>query len=128
MLPVTCTTEQKVPITASPTTASGQPSTFDGALRVTVQSGDGTVEQNPATPNAFNAVSGNAPGDTVYLVEADVDLGAGVELIQETVTLSVTHAKAANFGLVAGTAIAKDAAAALHLTGAAAESKQKPGS
>lgn len=107
MIAATCTTEQKVPITATPTTAAGHPASFDGALRVTVQSGDGTVEQDPATPNSFNAVSGNAPGTTVFLVEADVDLGAGVQLIQDTVELTVVNALATNFGLTAGAAIPK---------------------
>lgn len=106
-LSLACTNEEKVPVTASPLTASGRPAKFDGALRVTVQSGDGTVEQDPATPNSFNAVSGDAPGETNYLVEADVDLGDGVTLIQDTVSLVVSGAQAANFGLVAGTPVPK---------------------
>lgn len=107
MIAASCTTEQKVPVTANPTTAAGQPASFDGALRVTVQSGDGTIEQDPATPLSFNAVAGSAPGDTTFLVEADVDLGAGVQLIQDTVVLTVTNPLAANFGLQVGAAIPK---------------------
>ena len=102
MLSVACSNEQKVTVTATPVTSSGRPARFDGALKVSVQSGDGTVEQDPATPNSFKAVSGDNPGTTVYLVEADVDLGAGVTNISDTVELTVTGANAAAFGLAAG--------------------------
>jgi hypothetical protein len=104
MLGVACNTDQKVKVTAQPTTSGGHPARFDGALRVTVQSGDGTAAQDPAEPNSFFAVSGDGPGDTVYLVEGDADLGAGTTLIQDTVTLTVEGANAASFGLVAGIA------------------------
>jgi len=102
MLGIACTTEEQITITAAPQTAGGKPAKFDGALRVSVSSGDGTVIQDAATPNSFTAVSGDAPGTTVYLVEADVDLGAGVTLIQETVELEVSGVNAASFGLTAG--------------------------
>jgi hypothetical protein len=106
-LTISCSNEEKVPVTATPTTATGKPARFDGALRVTVQSGDGTVEQDPAKPNDFFAVSGVDPGVTEYLVEGDADLGEGVVLIQDTVTLTATGANAANFGLVAAAAVPK---------------------
>lgn len=106
-LEIACTTEEKVQITATPQTAGGRPAQIDGALRVTVQSGNGTVNQDPADPLSFEAVSGDAPGETVYLVEADADLGAGTELIQDTVTLVVSGAKAANFGLTASAPMPK---------------------
>lgn len=101
-LNVACSNEQKIPVIATPQTAGGRPAQIDGALRVTVQSGDGTVEQDAAKPLEFKAVSGDAPGDTVYLVEADADLGSGVQNISDLVTLTVTSATAANFGLSAG--------------------------
>jgi hypothetical protein len=103
MLAVACSNEQKVPVTATPRTAAGNPAQVDGALTVTVQSGDGTVEQDPLTPLVFKAVSGANPGTTVFLVEADADLGSGVQTISDTVELTVTSATAANFGLAAGT-------------------------
>jgi len=102
MLSVACSNAEKVTVTANPVTSSGRPAKFDGALRVTVQSGDGTVEQDPTLPNSFKAVSGDVPGTTVYLVEADVDLGAGVTDISDTVELVVSGENAAAFGLVAG--------------------------
>jgi hypothetical protein len=96
--------EQKVKVTASPVTQSGGPAQVDGALTVMVQSGDGTFTQDPADPLSFYAVSGDAPGTTVYLVEADADLGAGTVLIQDTVEYVVSGAQAASFGLTAGPA------------------------
>lgn len=96
------TNEQKIPFTANPTTATGRPASLDGPLRASVLSGDGTIEQDPATPNTVKLVSGDNPGDTTYLIEGDADLGAGIELIQDTVTLHVVGARAANIGLVAG--------------------------
>lgn len=107
MLNIACTTDQKVPVTASPLTASGKAAQIDGALTVTVQSGAGSVEQDAATPLSFNAISGDVPGDTVYLVEGDADLGAGVVTIQDIVTLTVSGANAASFGLVGGVPVAK---------------------
>jgi len=99
-----CSNEQKIKVTANPKTTGGRPATFDGPIRISVQSGEGTFTQDPAEPNAFFAVSSDAPGTTVYLLEADADLGAGSILIQETVELEVSGANAANFGLTVGTA------------------------
>lgn len=101
-LSTTSTNEQQVPITATPMTSSGRPAQVDGPLRVTVQSGDATFLQNPAEPLVFRVVSGDAPGTTEYLVEADADLGAGVTLIQDTVTYTVTSETATSFGLASG--------------------------
>lgn len=103
-LNIACSNEEKVKVTAAPTTASGKPAQIDGALTVSVQSGEGTAVQDPLDPLSFFAVSGDNPGDTVYLVEADADLGAGVVTIQDTVTLSVAGVAAANFGLSASPA------------------------
>lgn len=108
-LSIACTNEQKVTVICTPITGpapgfpGGRPAGIDGALKVTVQSGDGTVEQDPNFPLRFKAVSGESLGDTVYLVEADADLGAEtVETISDLVTLTVTGARARNLGLQAG--------------------------
>jgi hypothetical protein len=101
MVEINSTNEEKVKLTATPVTGAGNPAAIDGALRVSVVSGDASFTQDPAEPNAFYAVSGSGPGDTTYLVEADADLGEGVVLIQDTVTYHVSGAQAASFGLVA---------------------------
>jgi hypothetical protein len=41
------------------------------------------------------------------LVEADADLGAGIETISDTIKLVVAGAKASSLGLVAGAAVPK---------------------
>jgi len=112
-LSISCTNEEQVPVTASPVSSSGRPAAIDGALTVTVQSGDGTVLQDEATPLVFTCRSGDGPGETVYLVSADADLGEGVVTISDLVTLTVTSATAASFGLAQGTVEPKvpDAAA-----------------
>ena len=103
-LSIASTNEEQVPVTAAPVTASGRPAQVDGPLTVTVQSGTGTVLQNAAEPLVFRAVSGDEPGDTTYLVEADADLGAGTVTISDIVTYTVSGASASSFGLTAGAA------------------------
>lgn len=100
-LELTITNEQKILVTASPTTAAGAPALIDGALVGSVVSGEATVTPGP-TPNSIYLVSGANPGDTTFLVEADADLGTGVVTIQDTVTLHVAGALAVNLGLSAG--------------------------
>ena len=100
MLSLTCTNEQKIRVTVTPTTSAGRPATLDGDVSVTVVSGDSTFNLMP--PNAFELISSDTPGATTFLVEADADLGSGVVLIQDTITLDVAGALAVNLGLTAG--------------------------
>lgn len=100
MLELNITNEQKIPVTVNPVTATGRPAQLDGPIVVTVQSGDGTVET--VDDRTFKAVSGDNPGDTVYLVSADADLGAGVVTVSDIVTLHVAGALAESLGLTAG--------------------------
>ena len=104
MLEFATTNEEKVKVTAAPQTAGGHPASIDGALRVTINSGSATVVQDPATPLEITFVSSDVPGDTEGVIEADVDLGSGVELIQEAFRYSVTSAKAAALGFTVGAA------------------------
>ncbi len=103
-LAIACSNEEQVLVVASPVTGATppRPAQIQGALRVTVQSGTGTFTQDPARPLEFQAVSGDDPGETVYLVEGDADLGEGEVLIQDTVTLTVNGANAQAFGLSSG--------------------------
>jgi len=98
---VTLTNEQQVRVTATPTTVGGRPATLDGALRSTVISGEGTSMAG-SSDNEVILVSGDNPGDTSYLIEGDADLGEGVELIQDTVVMHVTGARASNLGIAVG--------------------------
>lgn len=104
------TTQKVTGITANPVNDAGAPALVDGPLRITITSGDATVVQDPATPLSFDVVSGVA-GVTVYHVEADADLGAGVTLIADDVTYTVTEApvpQATSFGsFSAGSVVSK---------------------
>lgn len=112
-LDLSITNEQKIPVTLSPTTATGKPAALDGAVRISVISGGSSFTQDPANPLSFELVSSDTPGDTTFLIEGDADLtpddanGGGVQLIQDTITLHVLGALAANLGLVAGAAVPK---------------------
>ena len=98
-LATSCDTTQQVPVKATPLPAG---SAFAGPLSVTVQSGDPTATaivapgQDPAAANVFKVVSGDVPGDVVFLVTD----GLGVN---DTVTLTVTAAAATSSDLAAGT-------------------------
>lgn len=105
MLMLSCTNEQKIRVTATPVTSTGRPATLDGNVTVSVVSGDSTFNLLP--PNSFELISSDTPGATTFLVEADADLGAGVVLIQDTITLDVMGALAVNLGLTAGAPEAK---------------------
>lgn len=105
VLELSCTNEQKVPITVNPVTATGNPVALDGPVSVSVQSGAGAVEM--IDDRSFCVVSGDQPGDTVFLVSGDADLGEGIETISDLITLHVEGAKAQSLGLVAGEAVPK---------------------
>jgi len=101
---VSITNEQKVKATITPKTLGGKPAQVDpnNPPKWSVVSGDSTV--TPATDGlSADLVSSDTPGDTVYLVEADADLGDGVETISDTIKLTVIGARAANLGLTLGT-------------------------
>lgn len=110
MFATTCSNDEKRKITVKATSAGGRPAKLDGPLRVSVQSGDGTFEQDPADPLSFTVISGDevavpdvlGSGETTYTLEADADTGEGTNLINETVVLTVTGAQAAGLGLTVG--------------------------
>ncbi len=106
MVAITISNEQQVPVTLSPKTDTGKAAKLDGNPVWSVVSGDSTVV--PAADGlSATLVSSDTPGETVFLVDADADLGSGVEDLQETITLTVTGANAKNLGIVAGTPVAK---------------------
>jgi hypothetical protein len=100
------TNEEKVTgVTFAPTSSTGQAAEIEGSPSVTVLSGDGSaVDSGGALPDFL---SGELPGDVVFLVSADADLGDGVVTISDTVTLHVTSALATNLGLGGGSVVPK---------------------
>lgn len=100
------TNEQQIVATLNPTTATGKPAKVDGAPVWSVISGDSIVV--PAADGlSATLISSDTPGDTVFLVDADANLGEGVEDVQDTITLTVLGANAANLGLTFGQPTAK---------------------
>lgn len=106
MQETTITNEQKIPVTLKPVTDTGKPAKLDGAPVWTVVSGEATVV--PAADGlSADLISSDTPGDTVFLVDGDADLGSGVEDIQETITLHVSGANAKNLGISFGAPVPK---------------------
>jgi len=101
-----CTNEQKILVHVTPQSLAGKPVPIDGNIAVETTVGDGTFTLE-ADGKSFYAVSGDNPGDTVYVVSADADLGAGVVTISDTVTLTVAGALAANFGITTDSPVLK---------------------
>lgn len=101
---VSITNEQKIKASLTPTTGGGKPAQLDpnNPPKWSVISGESTVVPAPDGLSA-DLVSSDTPGDTVFLVEADADLGDGVETISDTIKLTVLGAKAQNLGLTLGT-------------------------
>lgn len=106
MIDVTINTDQKVAITLNPVTAKGKPAKLDGAPTWSVVSGNATV--SPAADGlSAELISADEPGDTVFLIDADADLGSGVIDLQDNITLHVTGVNAASLGTVVGTPVDK---------------------
>lgn len=106
MLELTITNEQKVNVQLHPVTAAGNPAPVDGAPQWSVVSGNATV-QAASDGMSADLISSDDPGDTVFMVTADADLGEGVEPISDTITLHTQHANAAALGLTASDPVPK---------------------
>jgi len=102
MIEIKITNEQKVKVTLVPVTDTGKAAQLDGKPGWEVISGFSKLEVADDGMSA-TLISEDDPGDTVYAVEADADLGEGVETIADTIKLTVEGARAKNLGLVAGT-------------------------
>lgn len=105
MLDIKLTNEQKIEVRVNPVTATGKAAALDGPVKFSVQSGDCSIEA--IDESAVFIVSSDSPGDSVIIVEADADLGEGVELIQDLIKVSVEGARAASLGLSVGNPVAK---------------------
>jgi hypothetical protein len=107
MLELKITNEQKIPVSLAPVTATGVPATLDGAPHWSKTTGDSTFEVSGDGLSVF-LIASDVPGESMFVVEADADLGAGVETITDSVKLIVEGAKAVNLGLSAGSAVPKN--------------------
>lgn len=100
---ITLTTEQKVRATLAPKTATGKPAQLDGKPTITVPSGSATIANVSDDGLSFDIVSPDVPETSQVLVEADADLGSGVETISDIITVQIVGARAENLGITLGT-------------------------
>lgn len=96
---ITANQEQDVQVTLAPLTPKGKPGQVDGAPIWSVESGDVTIE---AAADGLSAkiVTANL-GDSVVKVTADVDLGAGVTPLVDSVNVTVIPVQTASLGISA---------------------------
>lgn len=100
------TNEQKINAVLNITTEGGKPAEVDGKPKWSVVSGAGGLVVSDDGKSA-DLISTDIPGETTYLVEADADLGAGVEPISDTIKIITEGAKAKNLGLTLGEPVNK---------------------
>lgn len=98
-LSIELTNEQKVKVTVTPVTPSGQPATLDGVPTWEVAAGDVTLEVASDGLSAY--ILSGLPGDSTVVVSADADLGSGVVTISDAVEVHVVGALASSLGLSA---------------------------
>jgi hypothetical protein len=94
---------QKYRVRTNPITLSGSPAQIEGGLQSEVISGPVTVEPgNGPNELVITPNTDASPGQAVVRCFGDADLGAGVELIEDLVTLDLVAERAANLGLTGG--------------------------
>lgn len=94
------TTEQEITVTLSPKTDTDKPAKLDGSPTWVTISGNAQIVVAEDGLSA-DLISSDDPGDTVFMVKADADVGAGVEELSDTITLHSLGATAKNLGLTA---------------------------
>lgn len=95
------TSEQKITVTLTPTTAAGNPATLDGAPAWTVTEGDATL--NVAEDGLSAEIISGGVGVSTITVTADADLDEDeAREISDTIALNVVAPEAAGLGIAAG--------------------------
>ena len=100
---VSCTIEQKVPVSCNPMTEAEELVAPINGVTVAVVSGDGSFDMNP-DELSFYVIPGATVGDTVYSVNADFDpnnIGV-LEHLSDTIVLHATEAIVVGFGFTSG--------------------------
>jgi hypothetical protein len=98
---ISLTNEQKVKVTLNPKTPAGHPARIDGKPNWTIPSGNCTLDVADDGLSAY-IISSDEPGLSSVLIEADADLGEGVETLQMALGVIVVGAKASNLGIAVG--------------------------
>lgn len=100
------TNEQKVKVTLHPMSQGGNPEPIENP-EWSVISGDSTLEVADDGLSA-ELISSDTPGDTLFMVQADAQIGDGTQEVQDTILCHVTGANAASLGMEVGTPEIKD--------------------
>lgn len=99
-LTIKLTTEQQVLVKLAPVTPKGKPVDLDGVPNWSVVSGEATLTV-AADGKSCTIISPDSAGTSQVLVEADADLGSGVDTISDTIAVDVVHQNATALGLTA---------------------------
>lgn len=91
--------EQDVDVVLAPTKPNGQPGAVDGAPAWTVESGDVTVV--PAADGLSGKIVTATLGPWIIKIVGDVDLGAGVKELIDTVSGTTVAVETTSLGLSA---------------------------
>jgi hypothetical protein len=103
MDPIQLKNTQGVLLSISPTKSNGRPGTVDGVPVWTSQDTSiATVEPAPDGLSCKVLTAADAVGGTSVLVEADADIGAGVQPISASVDVVVSDPNVSNLNLTAG--------------------------
>lgn len=94
------TTAQQVLLSVDTLTMAGLPARLEGTPVYTVQSGDCTIV--PVDERSAMLVAGDKIGRSEILVEAHMDVGDGLHLVQELLEVQVHGEHAAHLGLTIG--------------------------
>lgn len=97
-LDVKLTTDQQVTVHINPATTRGKPAPLDGIPEWSVVAGDAKISPS-ADGYSCLIVSPDDPGDSQVMVQADADLGEGKLEISDIISVRVSGANAAVFGL-----------------------------
>lgn len=91
--------DQDVQVTLAPTKPNGQPGQVDGAPAWSVESGDVSIE--PAADGLSAKIVTATLGPWIVKVVGDVDMGAGVKELVDTVSGNTVAVETAALGLSA---------------------------
>lgn len=107
MIKVRITDEQKVRLSINPTSAKGKPVKVEKPAWTVVDGGAGLSVADDGL--SAEVTSPDSPGVTNIQIQADADLGDGVDTITELVEVTVIDPEASSLGVQADTPVDKAA-------------------
>lgn len=96
MIQISMSLDKLLRLTLHPVDAAGRPEPLDGPATAKVVSGDVTVAVNP---DGTIDIRPGKPGDSVVEIDADAQEGPEVQILTETINVTVTHPNAVSLGI-----------------------------